>query len=154
MATAPVEAIADEAFGAYLEKSETVLVVMDVHQNWCGSCDTMKPTYNSILTRSTIARTRSRLPRGHWNIDAAAWSSWRPNRLIGPGEPRLHALFLLARIRRLSPSSSARTCPRSEHGPLRAEDEAASRPLNNPNPRAQALGDWARAMVRQSMTRF
>ena len=50
MATAPVEAIADaEAFGAYLEKSETVLVVMDVHQNWCGPCDTMKPTYNSIF---------------------------------------------------------------------------------------------------------
>ena len=50
MATAPVEAIADaEAFGAYLEKSETILVVMDVHQNWCGPCDTMKPTYNSIF---------------------------------------------------------------------------------------------------------
>ena len=37
MATAPVEAITDaEAFGSYLEKSETQLIVMDVHQNWCG----------------------------------------------------------------------------------------------------------------------
>ncbi len=50
MATAPVEAITDaEAFGSYLEKSETQLIVMDVHQNWCGPCDTMKPTYNSIF---------------------------------------------------------------------------------------------------------
>ena len=32
MATAPVEAIADaEAFGAYLEKSETVLVLSLIH---------------------------------------------------------------------------------------------------------------------------
>lgn len=50
MATAPVETIADaEAFGQYLDKSEAVLVVMDCHQQWCGPCDTMKPTYNSIF---------------------------------------------------------------------------------------------------------
>ena len=74
MATAPVEAIADaEAFGTYLEKSETILVVMDVHQNWCGPCDTMKPTYNSIFQRDRRLREQGRVyDRGHQNINAAA----------------------------------------------------------------------------------
>ena len=50
MAQAAVTAIADgDAFAEFLEKSETFLLVIDCHQNWCGPCDTVKPTYNSIF---------------------------------------------------------------------------------------------------------
>lgn len=50
MAVATVTAIADaEAFNSYMDQSEEKLLVIDCHQNWCGPCDTVKPTYNSIF---------------------------------------------------------------------------------------------------------
>ena len=50
MATAKVEAIESaDAFNDFMEKSEQYLLVIDCHQSWCGPCDTVKPTYNSIF---------------------------------------------------------------------------------------------------------
>ena len=50
MATAVVKAIADvDDFNACMDQSEEKVLVIDCHQNWCGPCETVRPTYNSIF---------------------------------------------------------------------------------------------------------
>ena len=50
MAVASVKAIADaEDWNACMEESAEKVLVIDCHQNWCGPCETVRPTYNSIF---------------------------------------------------------------------------------------------------------
>lgn len=52
MATAIVKAITDaEDFESCMAASEEKVIVIDCHQNWCGPCETVRPTYNSICNQ-------------------------------------------------------------------------------------------------------
>lgn len=46
---APVVALENgEHLGKFLEESR--ILVVDCHQNWCGPCETVRPTYNSLMS--------------------------------------------------------------------------------------------------------
>mmetsp|Transcript_15384 Transcript_15384/g.22616 ORF Transcript_15384/g.22616 Transcript_15384/m.22616 type:complete len:137 (-) Transcript_15384:308-718(-) len=45
-----VEPIADvESWNSWMEQSENLLLVLDCHQDWCGYCETMLPTFQRIF---------------------------------------------------------------------------------------------------------
>mmetsp|Transcript_88616 Transcript_88616/g.214798 ORF Transcript_88616/g.214798 Transcript_88616/m.214798 type:complete len:131 (-) Transcript_88616:64-456(-) len=52
----PVES--PEAFNEWVEKSDQILVLFDVHKKWCGRCEVMQPTFERLFLDNDEADKR------------------------------------------------------------------------------------------------
>ena len=48
----------EEGFAGALEQSKTMEVVFDVHKGWCGPCEAMWPTFQSIRSSTPLVDKR------------------------------------------------------------------------------------------------
>ena len=49
----------EEEWDEWIAKSENMLLVLDCHQDWCGPCDTLQPTFAGI--NNDVAESETRL---------------------------------------------------------------------------------------------
>jgi hypothetical protein len=69
---APIVALdSDDAFQAAIEQSTKFLIVVDIHQGWCGPCTTMEPIYNKAYIELDRAEDRLKF----FTIDAEKLSA-------------------------------------------------------------------------------
>ena len=74
-----IKNIEDETqFNDWLEKTDDMVAVIDCFQNWCGPCETLQPTFNSIFLETTEPEDRLVFltVRGSWCGEGALlWDS-------------------------------------------------------------------------------
>jgi hypothetical protein len=91
---APIIALdSDEAFQAAVEQSTKFLIVVDIHQGWCGPCTTMEPIYNKAFIELDRAEERLKF----FTIDAEKLSAESRKGL--PVSDSCKPLFVVFKVR-------------------------------------------------------
>ena len=99
---APIVALDDDAaFVAAIEQSTKFLVVVDIHQGWCGPCTTMEPIYNKAFIELDRAEERVKF----FTIDAEKLSAESKKGL--PVTDSCKPLFVVFKVRLLRPRPGA-----------------------------------------------
>jgi thiol-disulfide isomerase/thioredoxin len=138
---APIVALDDDAaFVAAVEQSTKFLVVVDIHQGWCGPCTTMEPIYNKAFIELDRAEDRVKF----FTIDAEKLSAESKKGL--PVTESCKPLFVVFKVRLHRPPAGPSPPPPPTHAPLpppppcaraaRAEQGARNQSAGRPRARA------------------
>ena len=132
---APIIALdSDEAFQAAVEQSTKFLIVVDIHQGWCGPCTTMEPIYNKAFIELDRAEERLKF----FTIDAEKLSAESRKGL--PVSDSCKPLFVVFKVRCANPRHRR---PGAPPGPLTTSTPPPLYPTQNKAPVTKVLGALA-----------